>query len=96
MEVTVIQKTKNYTVSGTQNIKRFEVNATQSTKRFEVNVAELGKRGFDGLSVYQIAVRNGVFAGTEAEFAAAILPNFSVLGNYERDWANDFLIVLNT
>ena len=50
----------------------------------------------DGLSAYQIAVKNGEFVGTEAEFAAAILPDFTILGNYERDWANDFLIALNT
>lgn len=85
MNVTVIQKTKKYNVNGTQVIKRYEV-----------TIAPLGKRGFSGLSAYQLAVKNGTFVGTELEYLESIKSDLSVLGNYERDWEQDFLIALNT
>lgn len=85
MNVTVIQKTKKYTVNGTQVIKRYEV-----------TIAPLGKRGFSGLNSYELAVKNGTFVGTEEEYLASLKGDLSVLGNYERDWEQDFLIALNT
>lgn len=54
--------------------------------------------GEPGLSAYQLAVANG-FIGTETEWLVSLQgqsADLSVLGNYERDWANDFLIALNT
>jgi hypothetical protein len=96
MQVTVIEKTKRYTVSGSQTTKRYEVNSTQSSKRYVLEIAELGKRGYTGLSSYQLAVRNGLFEGTEQEYLLDQVPKLTVLGDYERDWANDFLIALNT
>jgi hypothetical protein len=56
----------------------------------------LNKDGIDGLSAYQLAVKNGLFEGTEEEYLLSLVPNFSILGNYERDWAQDFLVALNT
>ncbi len=56
----------------------------------------LNKDGIDGLSAYQLAVKNELFEGTEEDYLLSLVPNFSILGNYERDWAQDFLVVLNT
>lgn len=56
----------------------------------------LNKDGIDGLSAYQLAIKNGLFVGTEEEYLISLVPNFSILGNYERDWAQDFMIALNT
>lgn len=96
MDVTVIEKVKKYNVSGSQSTKRYEINSVQSIKRYALQIAELGKRGYSGLSAYQLAVKNGLFEGTEQEYLLSLVPNFSVLGNYERDWAQDFLVALNT
>lgn len=88
MNVTVIQKTKKYNVNGTQVIKRYEV-----------TIAPLGKRGFSGLNAYELAVKNGTFVGTEEEYLTSLKGepgDLTALGNYERDWAQDFLIALNT
>ena len=98
MEVTVIEKTKRYTVSGSQTTKRYEVNGVQTVKRFTLQIAELGKRGYSGKSAYELALSNG-FLGTEAQWLASLKgepANLAVLGNYERDWAQDFMVALNT
>ncbi len=53
-------------------------------------VVELTKDGIDGKSAYQLAVENG-YTGTEEEFAQSL-----ILGNTNRDFAQDFLIAYNT
>ncbi len=50
----------------------------------------LTKDGIDGKSAYQIAIENG-YTGTEQEFAKSL-----ILGNTDRDWAQDFLVTYNT
>ena len=96
MEVVINQMVKKFDVQLTSNPKKFEVVVSSKPDSIVVEMAPLGKQGFPGLSAYQLAVKNGTFVGTELEYLESIKSDLSVLGNYERDWEQDFLIALNT
>lgn len=98
MTITAIQNIRKVTVTATSLPRQYKVVVTNAPKQRIITVASLGKQGLTGKSAYQLAVQNG-FVGTEVEWLASLqgqAANLSVLGNYERDWANDFLIALNT
>jgi hypothetical protein len=94
MKITAIQNIRKYTVVATTKPRQYKVVVSSARKQTTITVAPLGKRGFRGYSAYEIALQNG-FVGSEPEWIAS-LQDLSVLGNYERDFAQDFLIALNT
>lgn len=99
MEVVINQTVKKFDVQLTSNPKRFEVVVSSNSVSIVVEMATLGKQGMPGLSNYQLAVKNGTFVGTEEEYLASLKGapgDLTPLGNYERDWAQDFLIAFNT
>lgn len=59
-----------------------------SIKPIKVEVS-LTKDGVDGYSAYELAVKYG-YTGSEEEFAKSL-----ILGDTNRDWAQDFLIAFN-
>lgn len=98
MKITVTQNITKYQVTLTQNNQSVKVTATPNLTKYLVTKSDVGVAGAPGKSAYQLAVQNG-FVGTEIEWLASLQgedADLSILGNYERDWANDFLIALNT
>ena len=67
-----------------QMVKKFDVQLTSNPKKFEVVVSSKPV----SIIVEMATLGQRGFPGKDADL--------SVLGNYERDWANDFLIALNT
>lgn len=98
MQVTVVQNVRKVTVTATTTPRQYKVVVSNAPKQRIITVAALGKRGFPGKSAYEIAVQKG-FEGTEVQWLESLKGSpgdLTPLGNYERDWAQDFLIAFNT
>lgn len=67
MKIIVNEIVKKYDVVVNQTTKQVNVNIVSQQKQFSVIISPLGKRGFVGLTNYEIAVKNG-YLGTEAEW----------------------------
>lgn len=71
-------------ITAIQNIRKFKVVATTKPRQYKIVVSSAKKQ--TTIIVAPLGKRG--FPGKDADL--------SVLGNYERDWEQDFLIALNT
>ena len=74
MEVTTIQHLKKYIVTVNQETNQVKVTVNNGIEnKNNVVINQLGKRGFQGISAYDIAVKNG-FIGTESQWLLSLVP----------------------
>lgn len=76
MEITVNQTIRKYTVTANQTTRNILVTVSPLLNRNTIIVEQLGKRGFTGISAYEIAVKNG-FVGTESQWLLSLMPTQS-------------------
>lgn len=67
MKVIINETVKKYDVVVNQTTKQVNVNVLSQQKQISVMISPFGKRGFDGLTNYGIAIKNG-YLGTEIEW----------------------------
>ena len=71
MKITAIQNIRKYTVTATTQPRQYKVVVSSTPKQRIITIAPLGKRGFRGYSVYELAVQNG-FPGTEQDWLESL------------------------